>query len=74
MAHSMVKEAARKEGIFIGMSAGAVLYGALHMARSMRSGNIVAVLADAGWKYMSVGICEETLPGDLGDEALIKAW
>lgn len=73
-AHLMVKEAARKEGIFLGMSAGAVLYGALHMARSLKSGTIVAVLADAGWKYMSIGICEDSLPGEIGNEALIKAW
>ncbi|HEY1350041.1 MAG TPA: PLP-dependent cysteine synthase family protein [Ktedonobacteraceae bacterium] len=73
-AHLMVREAARKEGIFLGMSAGAVLYGALHVARSMQSGNVVAILADAGWKYMSIGICEESLPGDIGNEALIKAW
>lgn len=73
-AHRMVKELALKEGIFAGMSAGAVLYGAVHMAHSMKSGNIVAILADAGWKYMSIGICEESLPGDIGNEALIKAW
>ncbi len=73
-AHLMVKEAARKEGMFLGMSAGAVLYGALRAARSLESGTIVAVLADAGWKYMSIGICEDSLPGEIGNEALIKAW
>ena len=73
-AHAMVRELARKEGIFVGMSAGAVLCGAVRIAHSMKSGNIVAVLADAGWKYMSIGICEETLPGEVGDEALIKSW
>jgi cysteine synthase len=73
-AHRMVREAARREGIFLGMSAGAVLYGALRVAHSMTSGTVVAVLADAGWKYMSIGICEESLPGDIGNEALIKAW
>jgi len=73
-AHQMVREAARKEGIFLGMSAGAVLAGALRVAHSMRSGTVVAILADAGWKYMSIGICEESLPGEIGNEALIKAW
>lgn len=73
-AHLMVREAARKEGIFLGMSAGAVLYGALRVAHSLQSGNVVAILADAGWKYMSIGICEESLPGEIGNEALIKAW
>lgn len=73
-AHTMVKELARKEGIFVGMSAGAVTYAAIRIAHTMKSGNIVAVLADAGWKYMSIGICEESLPGDIGNEALIRAW
>lgn len=73
-AHRAIKELARKEGIFIGMSAGAVLATAIRIAGTMKSGNIVAVLADAGWKYMSVGICEEDLNDEVGDEALTRAW
>jgi cysteine synthase len=73
-AHRAIKELARKEGIFIGMSAGAVLATAIRIAGTMKAGNIVAVLADAGWKYMSVGICEEDLNDEVGDEALTRAW
>jgi len=43
-----------KEGIFAGLSAGSVVYQAVKLAAEMGEGNIVAVLADAGWKYLSV--------------------
>jgi cysteine synthase len=58
-ARAMIRTIAHKEGVFIGISAGAVLHAAVQVASSMKSGSIVAVLADAGWKYMSVGICED---------------
>ncbi len=43
-----------KEGIFAGLSAGAVIYRAVRVAQEMDEGNIVAVLADGGWKYLSM--------------------
>jgi cysteine synthase len=43
-----------KEGIFAGQSSGAVVYQAIKAASEMDEGNIVAVLADAGWKYLSM--------------------
>ncbi|MBA7562634.1 Cysteine synthase [subsurface metagenome] len=43
-----------KEGIFAGPSSGAVVHQAVKVAAEMGEGNIVAVLADAGWKYLSV--------------------
>jgi cysteine synthase len=43
-----------KEGIFAGLSSGSVVYQAVKTAAEMDGGNIVAVLADAGWKYLSV--------------------
>jgi cysteine synthase len=42
------------EGIFAGLSAGAVAYQAVKLAGEIKEGNIVAVLADAGWKYLSL--------------------
>ena len=45
-----------KEGIFTGLSSGAVVYQAIKTASEMGEGNIVAVLADAGWKYLSLDI------------------
>lgn len=43
-----------KEGIFAGQSSGAVIYHAIKTAQEMDEGNIVAVLADGGWKYLSM--------------------
>jgi len=42
-----------REGIFAGPSSGAVLDVALRAAETMKSGKIVIILADGGWKYMS---------------------
>jgi len=44
----------KKEGIFAGLSSGAVIHQAIKVAGEMDEGNIVAVLADAGWKYLSL--------------------
>ena len=43
-----------REGIFAGVSSGAVLHVALRLARDLDPGAVVAcVLADGGWKYLS---------------------
>jgi [CysO sulfur-carrier protein]-thiocarboxylate-dependent cysteine synthase len=44
---------ARDEGIFAGVSCGAVVHAALRYGQRLDSGNIVCLLADAGWKYLS---------------------
>ena len=44
-----------KEGIFAGLSSGAVVHQAIKLASEMDEGNIVVVLADGGWKYLSMG-------------------
>ncbi len=46
----------KEEGIFTGLSSGAVTYQALKTAAEIGEGNIVAILADAGWKYLSLDI------------------
>ncbi len=46
----------KEEGIFTGLSSGATTYQALKTAAEIGEGNIVAVLADAGWKYLSLDI------------------
>lgn len=43
-----------KGSIFAGLSSGAVAYQALKVANEMEEGNIVVVLADGGWKYLSL--------------------
>jgi cysteine synthase len=48
------KELLQKEGIFAGVSSGAVLHTAQRVAQQMDEGKIVALLADGGWKYLSM--------------------
>ncbi|SDD72383.1 PLP-dependent cysteine synthase family protein [Actinokineospora iranica] len=47
------------EGIFAGISTGAILHAALAVAEKVagtgESGDVVFVVADAGWKYLSTG-------------------
>jgi len=44
-----------REGIFGGLSSGAVVHAALRLADELDEGVVVCVLADAGWKYLSAG-------------------
>jgi cysteine synthase B len=44
-----------REGVFAGVSSGAVLHAALRVAGELDEGVVVCVLADAGWKYLSAG-------------------
>ena len=46
------------EGIFAGVSSGAVLHVARRLAAGLEDGVVVAVLADGGWKYLSAGFWE----------------
>lgn len=48
-----VRALIEEEGIFAGISSGAVIYQAIKMAKRMTSGIIVTVLPDGGWKYLS---------------------
>jgi len=49
----MMRRLARDEGIFAGVSSGAIMAAALRYAERMPGGNIVALLPDGGWKYLS---------------------
>jgi [CysO sulfur-carrier protein]-thiocarboxylate-dependent cysteine synthase len=44
-----------REGVFGGVSSGAVIHAALRLADELAEGVIVCVLADGGWKYLSAG-------------------
>lgn len=52
-AFRMVKELAAKEGIFAGISSGAIVCHVLKLAKKLKSGVIVTLLPDGGWKYVS---------------------
>jgi cysteine synthase B len=43
----------QEEGIFAGISSGAVVHVAQRIARELDEGDIVCLLADGGWKYLS---------------------
>ena len=60
-----VRELLEEEGLFAGISTGAILHAALGQAaaavREGRSAEIVLVMADGGWKYLSTGAFEGTV-------------
>ncbi len=45
-----------REGIFAGVSSGAVVHVALELAAELEDGVMVCVLADGGWKYLSTDV------------------
>jgi len=59
-AEGVTRQLLEKEGIFAGLSSGAVVHQAIKVAGDMDKGNIVAVLADAGWKYLSLDFWTKT--------------
>ncbi len=67
------KELTQREGIFAGISAGAVVKTAQRVAAGLDAGSIVCLFADGGWKYLSTALWTtdyEDLPQDIED----KIW
>jgi cysteine synthase B len=58
---AMTRRLASQEGVFAGISSGAVLHAALRVARSLDSAEIVCLFADGGWKYLSLGVWSKSL-------------
>jgi len=52
-AFEMTRLLATREGLFLGMSSGAAVGGALRMAKNMDRGTIVVILPDRGDRYLS---------------------
>jgi cysteine synthase A len=62
------RDLARKEGIFVGISAGATLAGALKVAESAPEGaNILCMLPDTGERYLSTPLFED-VSADMNEE------
>jgi cysteine synthase B len=65
-AYLMSRKLACQEGIFVGMSSGAALSGALEIAKRRKEGIIVVILPDRGDRYLSTtlfrSICGECPP------------
>ena len=55
------RKLAQTSGIFAGISSGAALAGALRTAEQIERGNIVFIVCDGGWKYLSTGAWTEPL-------------
>ncbi|HJV05410.1 MAG TPA: pyridoxal-phosphate dependent enzyme, partial [Actinomycetota bacterium] len=47
------RELAEREGIFAGLSSGAVIHAARRVAEGLDEGHVICLLADGGWKYLS---------------------
>jgi cysteine synthase len=55
-AFQSVRELMQTEGIFAGVSSGSVVHCAQRLALRIDKGNIVCLLADGGWKYLSTAM------------------
>jgi cysteine synthase B len=60
-----LRELLQREGIFAGVSSGAVVHVARRLADELEEGTIVAVLADGGWKYLSANFWESRAEEEL---------
>jgi len=65
-AFAMARKLSVREGLFVGMSSGAALSGALKLAEGMDSGTIVAIFPDRGERYLSTvlfrSVCADCPP------------
>ena len=69
----MTAELLRREGVFVGVSSGAVMAAALRVASRIDEGRIVCLFADGGWKYLSSGLWTQDY-ADLKGSVEGKVW
>ena len=55
-AERTMKELARQEGIFCGVSSGGSIFGALQLSKQVNNATIVAIICDRGDRYLSTGV------------------
>ena len=72
-AFSTAKRLLAEEGIFAGVSSGSAVYGAMRQAERMGEGDIVCLLADGGWKYLSTALWTKDYD-QLAKDAKGKIW
>jgi cysteine synthase A len=64
----LARDLAQKEGIFVGISAGATLAGAIAVAEKAEPGsNILCMLPDTGERYLSTPLFED-IPADMTED------
>ena len=76
---AVTKALLEEEGIFAGISCGAAVRAAQRAAERLgadgRTGHIVVLLADGGWKYISTGLWSREYDDIAGDETIEgKLW
>jgi cysteine synthase B len=69
----MTRRLASQEGVFAGISSGAVLHAALRAASTLDQAEIVCLFADGGWKYLSLGVWSRSLE-EAQDTVRNKVW
>ena len=67
----VVRALLEREGIFAGVSSGAVVHVALKLADELDEGVVVAVLPDGGWKYLSATFWDAA---DVEGEMETRLW
>ncbi|EOC1472445.1 cysteine synthase CysM [Cronobacter turicensis] len=60
-AENTMRDLARKEGIFCGVSSGGAVCGALRVARENPGAVVVAIICDRGDRYLSTGVFSEEI-------------
>ncbi len=70
----VTRELLEKCGVFVGVSTGAVVAGAIKQAKKMKSGTIVALAPDSGWKYLSAGIWANDLDDVVKASEKVNFW
>ena len=72
-AFRVTRDLMRLEGIFAGISSGSVVCCAMRLAERMEKGNIVCLLADGGWKYLSTSLWTKDF-NELKNNVENKIW
>ncbi len=58
--YEMAKRLAREEGLLVGQSSGAAMWGALELGKRLKQGLIVVIFPDGGDKYLSTRLWEKS--------------
>ena len=61
-----------EEGLFVGVSSGAIASIAVRVAGELDEGNVVFVVADDGWKYLSSGVYTKPIE-ELEEEGVLES-
>ncbi len=69
----MTRRLAEQEGVFAGISSGAVLHAALRVAQRLDRADVVCLFADSGWKYLSLGVWSRPIE-EAQDAVRAKVW